>query len=107
MVVPPYHDAPPHPVAANAFVERIAKEADIVAAIAIARLIFFKPIFPQAIELAPNRRRGLKSGQKWRKSASENHGMLQTVTFVILKCEDDRESKSAILGKNLMESVKN
>jgi hypothetical protein len=66
---PPYHDAPPHPDAANASVERIAKAADIVAMIAIEPLIFFKPIFPQTIELAPGERRGLKSGEKWQKSA--------------------------------------
>jgi hypothetical protein len=46
--LPPYHEAPPQPADANAGVETTAKEADIVAAIAKERAIFFKPIFPSS-----------------------------------------------------------
>jgi hypothetical protein len=61
----------------------MVEQAAIVATAIIERLIFFKTGCPSTIELTPCGRRGLKSVQKWRKSAVHNHGMLQIEIFVM------------------------
>jgi hypothetical protein len=61
----------------------MVEQAAIVATAIIERLIFFKTRYPSTIELTPCGRRGLKSVQKWRKSAADNHGVLQIEIFVM------------------------
>ncbi|WP_189637027.1 MULTISPECIES: hypothetical protein [unclassified Rhizobium] len=53
------------------------EKAAIVAAAIIERLIFFKTEYPSTIERAPLQAAGLKSVEKWQKSAACDHGMLQ------------------------------
>jgi hypothetical protein len=58
------------------------EQAAIVTAAIIERRIFFKTEYPSTIELTPLQAAGLKSVKKWRKSAAQLHGILQSVTFV-------------------------
>ncbi|MBX4896173.1 hypothetical protein [Rhizobium bangladeshense] len=55
------------------------EQAAIVAAAIIERLIFFKTDYPSTIELTPLQAAGLKSVEKWQKSAARDHGMLHYV----------------------------
>jgi hypothetical protein len=61
----------------------MVEQAAIVVAAIIERQIFFKTDCPSTVELAPLRAVGLKSVEKWQKSAANDHAMLQSVTFVI------------------------
>jgi len=78
-----YHEAPPHPLAANPSAGRMKEQAAMAAVVIRERQIFFKTDCPSTIELAPSQAVGLQSGEKWRKSADRDHGTLQLVTFVI------------------------
>ncbi|WP_246807822.1 hypothetical protein [Rhizobium changzhiense] len=77
-----YHEAPPQPFAAKPSAGSMEEQAAIVAATIIERRIFFKTEYPSTIELTPLQAAGLKSVKKWRKSAGQVHGILQSVTFV-------------------------
>jgi hypothetical protein len=79
-----YHEAPPHPLAANPSAGRMKEQAAIAAVVIRERQIFFKTDCPSTIELTPLQAAGLKSGKKWRKSADGDHGILHSVIFVIL-----------------------
>jgi hypothetical protein len=59
------------------------EQAAIAAVMIRERQIFFKTDCPSTIELAPSQAVGLQSGEKWRKSAGRDHGVLQYVIFVI------------------------
>ena len=78
-----YQDAPPHPFEAEASIGAITTEADIVAEIAIQRVIIFKTDCPSTLLNCAPLAVALKSSQKWRKSARIYHGLLQTVIFRI------------------------
>ena len=78
-----YHEAPPQPLAANPSAGRMKEHAAMAAVVIRERQIFFKTDCPSTIELAPSQAAGLKSGEKWRKSAEHDHGTLQSVIFVI------------------------
>ncbi|MEZ2131989.1 MULTISPECIES: hypothetical protein [unclassified Sinorhizobium] len=77
-----YHEAPPHPFPAKLSEGSIEEHAAIVAAVAIERQIFFKTDFPSKVMSAPLLAAALKSVEKWRKSASEDHGLLHFVIIV-------------------------
>jgi hypothetical protein len=64
-----YHDAPPHPVAADAAIGWKAKAAAIAEIVRTERQIFFKPIFPLHVDPCAYWRGPFQSGQTWRKSA--------------------------------------
>ncbi|MBB3592837.1 hypothetical protein FHX08_003181 [Rhizobium sp. BK529] len=62
-----YHEAPPHPFAANTSAGRMEEQAAIATTVIRERQIFFKTDCPSTIELTPLGRRGLnppKSGEK-------------------------------------------
>ncbi|WP_167377003.1 hypothetical protein [Rhizobium aegyptiacum] len=82
------------------------EQAAIVAAAIIERLIFFKTEYPSTIEHTPLQAAGLKSVEKWRKSAVHDHGMLHTVIFVmpLIKCRNSPRVRRR--GKNVMKSAK-
>jgi hypothetical protein len=61
----------------------MVEQAAIVATAIIERQIFFKTDRPSIVELTPLRAAGLKSAEKWRKSAFVHHGILQSVIFVM------------------------
>ncbi|WP_164517739.1 MULTISPECIES: hypothetical protein [unclassified Rhizobium] len=82
------------------------EKAAIVAAAIIERLIFFKTEYPSTIERAPLQAAGLKSVEKWQKSAACDHGMLQCVTFVMLLIKFRNLPRAAARRKNPMESAK-
>ncbi|WP_246726556.1 hypothetical protein [Rhizobium laguerreae] len=77
-----YHEAPPQPLPAKPSAGSMEEQAAIVTAATIERRVFFKTEYPSTIELAPLQAAGLKSVKKWRKSAAQLHGILQSVTFV-------------------------
>jgi len=95
-----YQEAPPQPVAANAAIGLITTDADIVAAMASVRKIIFKTNLPSTLLSAAWWRRGLKSGQKWRKSAIFDHGMLQNEIFVVKPTKRSLVPIPSILEKN-------
>ncbi|WP_245304238.1 hypothetical protein [Rhizobium aethiopicum] len=101
-----YHEAPPQPFAAKPSAGSMEEQAAIVAAAIIERLIFFKTEYPSTIEHTPLQAAGLKSVEKWRKSADRDHGMLRCVIFVmpLIKCRNSPPAPRR--GKNLMKSVK-
>ncbi|MEX2692328.1 hypothetical protein [Rhizobium mongolense] len=101
-----YHEAPPHPAAANPSAGRMKELAAIATAVTIERLIFFKTDYPSTIELAPLRAAGLKSGEKWRKSAADYHGMLQAVILVSLAGFELKKCRCRKSGKNIRKSGK-
>jgi hypothetical protein len=78
-----YHEAPPHPAPAKLSAGSAKEQAAIAAAVIRERLVFLKTVYPSTIELAPLQAAGLKSAEKWRKSAHRDHGILQTEIFVI------------------------
>ncbi|WP_167363806.1 hypothetical protein [Rhizobium mongolense] len=80
--------------------------AAIATAVTIERLIFFKTDYPSTIELAPLRAAGLKSGEKWRKSAADYHGMLQAVIFASLVEFALKKCSRRKSGKNIRKSGK-
>jgi hypothetical protein len=80
--------------------------AAIATALIIQRLIFFKTDYPSTIELAPLRAAGLKSGEKWQKSAADYHGMLQNEIFVSLVEFDLKKCSRRESGKKIRKSGK-
>ncbi|ULJ74169.1 hypothetical protein [Rhizobium gallicum] len=101
-----YHEAPPHPAAANPSAGSMKELAAIATAVIIERLIFFKTDYPSTIELAPLGAAGLKSGEKWRKSAADYHGMLQCVIFVSLAEFELKKCNCRESGKKIRKSGK-
>jgi hypothetical protein len=71
------------------------EEAAIVATAIIERQIFFKTDYPSTVERTPLQAAGLKSVEKWRKSAARDHGMLQIEIFVnvVAGCPSGRKGK--------------
>ncbi|WP_167377821.1 hypothetical protein [Rhizobium gallicum] len=80
--------------------------AAIATAVIIERLIFFKTDYPSTNELAPLGAAGLKSGEKWRKSAADYHGMLQCVIFVSLAEFELKKCSCRESGKKIRKSGK-
>ena len=101
-----YHEAPPQPFAAKPSAGSKEEQAAIVAAAIIERLIFFKTECPSTIELMPLQAAGLKSVEKWQKSATVDHGMLHYVILVISLIKYRKSAPMAGRGKNVIESAK-
>ncbi|MFS8143920.1 hypothetical protein [Rhizobium sp. BR 249] len=101
-----YHEAPPQPFAAKPSAGSKEEQAAIVAAATIERQIFFKTEYPSTIELTPLQAAGLKSVEKWRKSAVNDHGMLHSVIFVRPLIKYENLPRVAGCGKNAMKSAK-
>ncbi|UVD59243.1 hypothetical protein NE852_23385 [Rhizobium sp. Pop5] len=101
-----YHEAPPQPFAAKPSAGSKEEQAAIVVAAIIERQIFFKTECPSTIELTPLQAAGLKSVEKWQKSAGADHGMLQIVIFVRPLIKYENLPRVAGCGKNAMKSAK-
>ncbi|WP_246661341.1 hypothetical protein [Rhizobium sp. MHM7A] len=101
-----YHEAPPQPFAAKPSAGSMEEQAAIVAAAIIERLIFFKTDYPSTIELTPLQAAGLKSVEKWQKSAARYHGMLHSVILVMSLIKYEISPRPAECGKNAMKSAK-
>ena len=101
-----YHEAPPQPFPAKLSAGSKEEQAAIVAAAIIERRIFFKTEYPSTIELTPLQAAGLKSVEKWRKSAARDHGILQSVIFVRPLIKYGNLPPVAGCGKNAMKSAK-
>jgi len=82
------------------------EQAAIVAMAIIERQIFFKTEGPSTIELTPLQAAGLKSVEKWRKSAAGDHGIFQYEIFVIVSRRGKIGRTSEKCGKNATKSVK-
>jgi hypothetical protein len=101
-----YHEAPPQPFAAFPSIGRMVEQAAIVATAIIERLSFFKTGCPSTIELTPCGRRGLKSVQKWRKSAVHDHGILLSEIFVMSRQMIRKGVKRRLIKKAQLNQVK-
>jgi hypothetical protein len=84
----------------------MVEQAAIVATAKIERQIFFKTDCPSTVELTPLRAAGLKSAEKWRKSAFQDHGMLRIVIFVMSRRMIRKGVKRAKGGKKITKTNK-
>jgi hypothetical protein len=82
----------------------MVEQAAIVATAIIERQIFFKTDCPSIVELTPLRAAGLKSAEKWQKRASDDHGILHDVIFVMSRRMIRKGVKRVMSEKKIMKS---